>query len=764
MTRSGLWRPRRLPPAPERRRVQPAPSARRLVGTAIVGAVMLNLDIASVSIVLPTFQAEFGTTVATAAWTMTAYTLALAAVIPFTGWATDRFGARRLYLVALALFGSGALLCGLAWDIGALIGARTLQGLGGGLLVPLAMTITTHAAGPGRVGRVTAVLFATAATGAIAGPILAGWLLGVASWHWVFLAELPLVAVAFAAAYRVLPRDRPQRPAGFDFTGMALLSPGLAALLFAVSSAPGQRSLATAAVLAPAVAGVLLVVAFVRHALRTDHPLIDLRMFRNRELTVAAVTLAMFFVAFTGTGLLLPGYFVMVRGESALAAGLLMAPQSVAGIVTMIVCGRYADRVGPRRLVIGGMTLVVLGMTTLAQVRADTSYALLAGSLAVVGLGLGMTTLPLTAAALASLRHAEVARGSTLITIVQQTGAAVATAVMSVLLTSRLLDVSAADRPAMARAFASTYAVAVALVVLSIVPALFLPRTRRSVLSPPGGAARAAGTVADAGQGVTPEHVRRGRKCLGRRVRPPPARADGAGALQLGERRRQPLEPARAAAVPRRHDTVHAGHPGPADHRCQADGLLGGVQQRHRVQADPGQQHDAVARGQLAQRREHVLTALPAHQRAGQRPDGGERRQRVRAAGPARPREHGPRDGAHAPVDGVPRRVVPAGGRRGRDHAVVLAVVRDRDVPGRRRRGELRTLGGHEHRAAVRQQAVDDGVRSPAHPAERRQRRVQADRPPRQPQPPRRGLHVGRRHRCDHHVTSNPGSMSEGTC
>nr|WP_205629113.1 DHA2 family efflux MFS transporter permease subunit [Jiangella muralis] len=716
------------------------------MGTAIIGAVMLNLDLAAISVVLPTFQAEFGTTVATAAWTMTAYTLALATVIPFTGWATDRFGARRLYLVALALFGSGALLCGLAWDVGALIGARTLQGLGGGLLVPLAMTITTRAAGPGRVGRATAVLFATAATGAIAGPILAGWLLGIASWPWVFLVELPVVAVAFVAAYRLLPRDRPQRPAGFDFTGLALLSPGLAALLFAVSSAPGQGSLATAAVLAPAAAGVLLVVAFVVHALRTDHPLIDLRMFRNRELTVAAVTLAMFFVAFTGTGLLLPGYFVQVRGESALAAGLLMAPQSVAGIVTMIVCGRYADRVGPRRLVIGGMTLVALGMTTLAQVRADTSYALLAGSLTVVGLGLGMTTLPLTAAALASLRHAEVARGSTLITIVQQTGAAVATAVMSVLLTSRLLDVSAADRPGMARAFASTYTVAVALVVLSIVPALFLPRTRRSVLGAPGGAAPAVRPAADGGERVAPEHVRRGRQRLGRRVRPPPAGAGAAGPLQVGECRRQPLEPARAAAVPGRRHTRCAGHPGPAGQRRVPGVLLGGVQQRQRVQPDPGQQHRAVTGGQLAQRREHVRGALPGHQHVRQRPNRGERRQRVGAAGAAGPGQYRPHDRPHLPADGVRRRVVRLCREDGRDRAVILGVARQRDVPGRRRPRERRALRGHQQRPAAGQQPVDHGIRSPAHPAERRQRRVQADRSPGQPEPLRRGPHIRRRH------------------
>ncbi|MBB5791181.1 EmrB/QacA subfamily drug resistance transporter [Jiangella mangrovi] len=738
----------------------------------ITGAVMLNLDIAAVSVALPTFQAAFGTTVATAAWTMTGYTLALAAVIPFTGWATDRFGARRLYLSALALYLCGAVLCSVAWDIGALIGARTMQGAGAGMLVPLAMTITTRAAGPGRVGRLTAVLFAVAATGAIVGPVLAGWLLGIASWHWVFLVTVPFGVVTFAAAFRVLPRVPSQRTERFDFAGLALLSPGLAAILFGVSSAPGRSSLATAAVLVPAAAGLLLVAAFVLHALRTDHPVIDLRMFRHRELTVAVVTMAMFFVAFTGTGLLLPAYFLQVRGESALTAGLLMAPQSVAAIVTMLVCGRYADRTGPRRLVAGGLTLVVLGLTTLARVGADTSYALLAGSLVVIGLGLGMTTMPLTAAALASLAPAQVARGSTLINIVQQAATSAGIAVTSVLLTSRLLEVPAAgDRSAVARAFASTYAVAVALVMLTIVPALFLRRTRRrargSARDDPGGAAPAAGVVADAGQRVATERVRRRGQHLGRRVRPPPARPHDAGALQVGHGRCEPLEPAGTATVARLDGCVDTADPRPADHERQPGRLLGGVQQRQRVQPHTGQHDHAVVPAQLAQRRERVGGALPGDQRLRQRADGGERRQRVGAAVPVRPGQHGPRDRPHPPVDGVLRGVVPGGGRDGRDRAVVLAVVRQRDVPGGRRGGEGRAGRRHQHRAAGREQPVDDGVRSPGDPAERRERRVQAHRPPGQPEPLRGGAHVRRRdlrRLCRHHVTSDLGSRLEASC
>ncbi|HEY7814433.1 MAG TPA: DHA2 family efflux MFS transporter permease subunit, partial [Nakamurella sp.] len=204
----------------------------KVAGVVVLGAIMSILDITVVSVALPTFQKEFHATYATVAWTMTAYTLALATVIPITGWAADRFGTKRLYLMSLVLFVGGSALCSLAWDIGPLIAFRALQGLGGGMLMPLGMTIMTRAAGPDRVGRVMAVLGVPMLLGPIGGPILGGWLIQAESWHWIFLINLPIGVIAFLAAFRVLPKDDPQPSESFDFRGMLLLSPGLALFLY----------------------------------------------------------------------------------------------------------------------------------------------------------------------------------------------------------------------------------------------------------------------------------------------------------------------------------------------------------------------------------------------------------------------------------------------------------------------------------------------------------------------------------------------------
>jgi len=177
----------------------------KIAGVVVLGAIMSILDITVVSVALPTFQSEFHASYAEVAWTMTGYTLALATVIPITGWAADRFGTKRLYMAALVLFTLGSGLCATADTIGQLIGFRVLQGLGGGMLMPLGMTIMTRAAGPDRIGRLMAILGIPMLLGPIGGPILGGWLIDTASWHWVFLINVPVGAVALVYAAFALP-------------------------------------------------------------------------------------------------------------------------------------------------------------------------------------------------------------------------------------------------------------------------------------------------------------------------------------------------------------------------------------------------------------------------------------------------------------------------------------------------------------------------------------------------------------------------------
>jgi EmrB/QacA subfamily drug resistance transporter len=275
-----------------------------------------------VAVAQRTFQETFGKTQAQVAWTATAYTLALATVIPLTGWAADRFGTKRLYVLAIVLFTAGSALCSTATSLEMLVVFRVLQGLGGGMLMPLGMTILTRAAGPERLGRVMAILGVPMLLGPIFGPILGGWLIDIASWHWIFLINVPIGIVAAIYAWIVLDRDEVHPSESFDFVGMLLLSPGLALFLYGLSSIPAAKqehgTMYTPNVVIPTVVGLALVIAFIPWALRKHniHPLVQLRLFTNRYMTVAVVTMTLFAMAFFGASLLFTLYFQQVRGES----------------------------------------------------------------------------------------------------------------------------------------------------------------------------------------------------------------------------------------------------------------------------------------------------------------------------------------------------------------------------------------------------------------------------------------------------------------
>jgi len=477
----------------------------KIAGVVVLGAIMSILDITVVNVALPTFQTTFGSVghplaYSTVAWTVTGYTLALATVIPITGWAADRFGTKRLYMTAVALFTAGSALCATATNIDMLIGFRVLQGLGGGMLMPLGMTIMTKAAGPKRMGRLMAILGVPMLLGPILGPILGGWLIDAASWHWIFLINVPIGVVALIYAYVALQKDSPHPSESFDFLGVLMMSPGLALFLYGVSSIPAQGKVGTPKVLVPALIGLALVVAFVLYSFKPKHPLLDLRLFGNRNLAVSIITMFLFAVAFFGGLLLVPTYFQQIRGESVLKAGLLVAPQGIGAMLTMPIAGTLSDKFPVGRIVPFGLVFIAAGMAGLTQISSTTSYPVLIGLLFIMGLGMGGTMMPIMTSALKTLRAAEVARGSTLLNITQQIASSIGVAVMSVILTSGLKDaklaypaIAARQNPQIAgqiggeagvreglaqaaHAFAHTYWVAFALVLVTVVAAVFLPR------------------------------------------------------------------------------------------------------------------------------------------------------------------------------------------------------------------------------------------------------------------------------------------------
>jgi EmrB/QacA subfamily drug resistance transporter len=472
------------------------------VGSVVIlGAIMSILDITVVNVAINKLSVEFQTSLETIQWVSTGYTLALATVIPLSRWAADRFGTKRIYLIAIALFLGGSALAGTAWSVESLIFFRVLQGLGGGMIMPAGMTILTQAAGPQRIGRVMSVLGVPMLLGPIFGPILGGWLVDDISWRWIFFINVPIGIVALLLGARILDKDRPRSAEKLDVLGLLMLSPGLAALIYGLAQVPKAGGFATAEVLIPAVAGGLLIAGFILRARHTSHPLIDLKLFRNRTFSVSSLTMVLFAIAFFGAMLMFPLYYQTVRAETALSAGLLLAPQGIGAMLTMPLAGVISDRYGPARIAQAGLVIIVGAMIVFTQLGAGTSYLLLGGALFVMGLGMGMTMMPIMTAALRTLTKADAAGASTSLNIIQQIGGSIGTAIMAVVLSNELAnrlpatgsrgglgaaqnvppELQATVNPLIADAFGSTFIWSVALLALAFIPALFLPRGKAPV-------------------------------------------------------------------------------------------------------------------------------------------------------------------------------------------------------------------------------------------------------------------------------------------
>ena len=467
------------------------PELRRLALAIMLGAFMVALDMTMVNVALQTLARDFTAPVTTIQWVVTGYLLALAMVIPLTGWAIERFGARQSWVASLAMFLAGSVLCGLAWSPGSLIAFRVLQGIGGGMLIPLAQTILAQAAGPQRLGRVMAVVGVPAMLGPVLGPVLGGVIVTGTSWRLMFLVNVPVCLAAMVMAYRVaLPDTKAKDGTGrLDAAGLALLSPGLAAIIYGLAQAGSHGSFTDVHVIAPVALGAALLAAFAVHALRRADPLIDLRLFREQTFSASSALVLLFSMAMLGVQLLLPLYYQQVRHDSALHAGLLLAPGGLGTAAALVIAGKLNDKLGPRPIVLAGLLLSGLSTLAYTQVGPHTSTLLLSAILVVNGAGIGSALVASIASPYRGLRSQQIPRATSAIRILQQLGGSFGVAVLAVALQRQLTgEIHHAGN--LAAAYGQTFWWALAFIALAVVPALMLPRTaagkEASALTPAG--------------------------------------------------------------------------------------------------------------------------------------------------------------------------------------------------------------------------------------------------------------------------------------
>ena len=469
-----------------------------LAGVVILGTIMTVLDLTVVNVAIPTLGADLTASIPAIQWVLTGYMLAFATVIPLTGWAAERFGAKRVWLTALLLFLTGSVLAGAAWSIGSLIAFRVLQGLGAGMILPVGQTILAQAAGPRRMGRVMSVVGVPMLLAPVFGPVIGGTIIDAASWRWIFFINLPVGAVAVAAAWRLLPDARPQQGQRLDLRGLLLLSPGIALFLYGMSEAGSHGGFGSPRTTIAALAGVVLIALYFWHATAAGKDsLIDVSLLRRRGFATAAALNFLLMVALFGSLILIPLYYQLVRHDSPLRIGVLLGPQGIGAALALPLAGWLTDKIGARAVTSAGLLIAMLGTLAYTQVGATTADAYLAGALFVIGIGLGATVTPSMAAAFAAVSRAETPRATSALNAIQRIAGALGTALFAIILqraitaslaahhggTTAIAGLSrtapAPTAAAVASAFGATFWVAVALIGTALVPALLLPRPQR---------------------------------------------------------------------------------------------------------------------------------------------------------------------------------------------------------------------------------------------------------------------------------------------
>jgi EmrB/QacA subfamily drug resistance transporter len=401
----------------------------------IVGALAVVFDTTITSIALPTLVQDLHSSVSEIQWVSTGYLLSLGVVIPVVAWAQARVGGKRLWMIALIVFMIGSILCSLAWNAPSLIAFRVVQGVGGGLMLPLLSTLVMQAARGRDLGRTMAMISLPVVLGPILGPVLGGVILHSLDWRWLFWVNVPFCVAGVVLAMRLLPADPPATRARLDLIGLALIAPGTVGLLYGLSEVGRPGGFGRADVLVPVIAGVVLTSIFVRRAARAGGAaLVDVRLLRHRPVASSAAVLFLSGASLYGAMLLLPLYFQQSRGASVLTAGLLLVPQGVGSLLSRGLVGWLMDRLGSRALVAGGFVLVGLATVPFALAGPRTGMTGLLVALVVRGFGLSVVMVPVMAVAFVGLERAQVPHASILTRIAQQVGGSFGTAVLAVIL------------------------------------------------------------------------------------------------------------------------------------------------------------------------------------------------------------------------------------------------------------------------------------------------------------------------------------------
>ena len=399
----------------------------------VAGVFMDILDTTSVNVALPTLAREFDATTSQIEWVILGYLLSLAVWIPASGWIGDRFGTKKIYLLALVMFTGASVLCGTADSITELTAFRILQGVGGGMLVPVGTAMLFRAFPPIERAKASTVLIIPTVLAPALGPVVGGWFVTYHSWRWIFYLNVPIGILAFAIGFVGLREHREPAAGRFDLAGFLLSGFSLAGILFALSRGPVD-GWASPEVLLPGVLGTIALVALIYVETHIEDPMLALRLFRERMFRNTNIVTALSFGSFAGLLFLLPLFLQELLGLTAIQSGLTTFPQALGMILASQVVGRLYHTVGPRRLMVGGLFALSVVTIPLCFVQLDTSLWVIRGIMFVRGICMAFSFVPVQSASYANIENADTGRASAIFSAQRQVAASLGVALLATVL------------------------------------------------------------------------------------------------------------------------------------------------------------------------------------------------------------------------------------------------------------------------------------------------------------------------------------------
>ncbi len=404
---------------------------------ALIGAFMSILDSSIVNVAIPTIMNVFNTNTSTVEWVVTIYMLALGVVVPLSGWLGDRLGFKRLYILSMAVFVFGSLLCTLSWNVDSLIAARVVQAFGGGMIMPTTMSMVIRMVPRERLGGGMGIFGIALLVAPAVGPTLGGYLVEYVDWRWIFTINLPIGITGILLSWFFLPEFPPVDPGKLDIGGVLTSAVGLFSLLLALSKGGDWGWTSEGVVFLFYISAVSLGL-FIYLELTQENPLLELRVFRYTTFTLANIMVVITTIGLFAGIFYIPLFLQTIRGLGAMETGLLMMPGAIASGMMMPVAGQLYDRFGPKVLAVAGLLSLSYTTYLLHNIDVITPTKLIVTWLVLRGLGMSFANMPAQTAAMAVVPPGLVGRASAITNIINRVSASFGIAVLTSILNHRV--------------------------------------------------------------------------------------------------------------------------------------------------------------------------------------------------------------------------------------------------------------------------------------------------------------------------------------